>query len=265
MMMTGGIERMESMNCSEARQALWPPERPRLAEAEVLEARRHLQGCPACESYFAQDRALLDAYDRKSQERAPQILRERVFDALARERSRGLDVPATRHVSRRWVLAAAASVVGLLAGGFAVSLRNAPDGLNDGGLFAEDYLRRAVSQERLVSSDADEIGRFLTRELGRSIMPIRLAGLELTGAEVCLIEGRRGAMIQYIQNGREISHYLIPQEGTPRRDPEASSTFNRRGNGGPSLITWATPEIEQALVGDVPQARLMELARQASL
>jgi hypothetical protein len=72
-------------------------------------------------------------------------------------------------------------------------------------------------------------------------------------------------MIQYIQNGREISHYLIPQEGTPRRDPEASSTFDRRGNGGPSLITWATPEIEQALVGDVPQARLMELARNASL
>ncbi len=264
-MTAGVIRRMEGMNCSQARHALWPPERPRLAEAELLEARRHLQGCPACESYFAQDRALLDAYDRKSQERAPQILRERVFDALARERSRGLDAPATRHVSRRWALAAAASLVGLFAGGFAVSLGNAPDGLNDGGLFAEDYLRRAVSQERLVSSDAEEIGRFLTRELGRSIMPLQVAGLRCTSAEICLIEGRRGAMIKYIQNGREISHYLIPQEGTPERDPKPSSTFRRRGDGGPSLITWATPEIEQALVGEVPQARLMELARQSSL
>ena len=137
---------MEGMNCSEARHTLWPPEQPRLAEAEVLEARQHLQGCPACESYFAQDRALLDAYDRKSQERAPQILRERVFDSLARERARGLNVAEPRPVSRRWVVAAVASLAGLLAGGFAGALLYDPeDGLNDGGLFAEDYLRRAVS------------------------------------------------------------------------------------------------------------------------
>ncbi len=265
-MTTGDIKRMEGMNCSEARHALWPPERPRLAEAEVLGARRHLQGCPACESYFAQDRALLDAYDRKSHERAPQILRERVFDALARERARGLHVAEPRRVSRRWVIAAVASVAGLFAGGFAGALVYGPDdGLNDGGLFAEDYLRRAVSQERLVSSDAEEIGRFLTRELGRSIMPLQVAGLRCTSAEICLIEGRRGAMIQYVQDGHEISHYLIPQEGAPRRDPELSSSFSRRGDGGPALVTWATPEIEQALVGEVPAARLMELARQASL
>ncbi len=279
---------MQSMNCSEARHALWPPERPRLAEAEVLEARQHMQECPACESYFAQDRRLLDIYDRAAKERAPQMLRERVFDSLARERARGLGLSpakgaksagsppaaesralgwrwAERHVSRRWLLAAVASVVGLMAGGSAVLDRSLPETRSDGGLFAEDYLRRAVSQERIVSSDAAEVSRFLTRELGRAIRPLQVAGLRLTGAEICLIEGRRGAMIKYIQDGREISHYLIPQEGTPGRDPKPSSTFSRRGNGGPSLITWATPEIEQALVGEVPAARLMALARNASL
>jgi anti-sigma factor RsiW len=263
-----GIRRMDDVNCSEARHALWPPERPRLAEAEVLEARRHVQGCAACESYFAQDRVLLEAFDRASQERAPQILRERVFDALARERARGLGLRPTRptrQVSRRWILAAAASVAGLLAGGSVVFLRSVTESPNDGGLFAEDYLRRAVAQEKLVSSDAAEISRFLTRELGRPIMPLQLAGLHLASAEVCLIEGRRGAMIQYIENGRKISHYLIPQEGTPARDPALSSTFGTGGIGGPALITWATPEIEQALVGEAPQARLMELARNASL
>jgi hypothetical protein len=72
-------------------------------------------------------------------------------------------------------------------------------------------------------------------------------------------------MIKYVENGREISHYLIPQEGTPRRDPEASSMFSAGGVGGPALVTWATPEMEQALVGEVSEARLMELARQAAL
>ncbi len=257
---------MNDMNCSEARHALWPPERPRLAEPEVLAARRHVQGCPACESYFSQDRALLEAYDRKSQERAPQILRERVFDALARERSRGLALAPPAHPRRRWVLAATASVVGLLAGGFAVSLRSGLEAPNDGGLFAEDYLRRAVAEVRIVSSDIAEVSRFLTRELGRPIRPLEIAGLRLTGAEICLIEGRRGAMIQYVEDGREISHYLIPREGTRRRDPEPASAWGSSGGaGGLALITWATPEIEQALVGEVSQDHLMELARSASL
>ena len=269
---TERIRRMDDMNCSEARHALWPPERPRLAEAEVLEARRHVQGCAACESYFAQDRVLLEAFDRASQERAPQILRERVFDALARERSRSLGLTPTRparRVRRRWVLIAAASVVGLLAGGFAVSLRNVPEALSDGGLFTEDYLRRAVAVERIVSSDAAEISRFLTRELGRPIRPLVVAGLRVTSAEICLIEGRRGAMIQYVEEGQTISHYLIPREGTQRRDPEPSATFGSgSGSGGmvgPTLITWATPEVEQALLGEVAEDHLMELARNASL
>jgi len=256
---------MERMNCSEARHTIWPPEQPRLAEAEVLEARRHVQGCEACESYFEQDRVLLGAYDRASQERAPHMLRERVFDALARERSRGLGLPPTKQVRRRWVLAAAASVVGLLVGGFAVSLRNVPEAPTDGGLFAEDYLRRAVAEERIVSSDAAEISRFLTRELGRSIRPLQVPGLRLTGAEICLIEGRRGAMIQYVEDGRQISHYLIPKEGTRQRDPEPAPMWNSGGSqGGPALITWATPDIEQALVGEVSEDHLIALARAAS-
>ncbi len=73
-------------------------------------------------------------------------------------------------------------------------------------------------------------------------------------------------MIQYVEDGREISHYLIPREGTQPRDPEPVAAWSSSGSaGGPSLITWATGEIEQALVGEIPEAHLMELARNASL
>ena len=69
-----------------------------------------------------------------------------------------------------------------------------------------------------------------------------------------------------LPTGREILHYLIPREGTPERDPEPASAWSSSTNAdGPALITWATPEIEQALVGEVPAAHLMELARNASL
>jgi hypothetical protein len=77
---------------------------------------------------------------------------------------------------------------------------------------------------------------------------------------------RPGAMIQYIEDGREILHYLIPREETQGRDLEAASAWSSDANtGGPALITWATPEVEQALVGEVPTAHLMELARNGSL
>ena len=76
-------------------------------------------------------------------------------------------------------------------------------------------------------------------------------------------------MIQYVEEGQTISHYLIPREGTQRRDPEPSATFGSgSGSGGmvgPTLITWATPEVEQALLGEVAEDHLMELARNASL
>ncbi len=259
------------MNCTEARYALWPPERPRLAGTAVLEARLHVETCEACQGYFEQDRLLLDVYDRVSRQRTPRRVRERVFDSLARERVRALGVPenvdaGVRSLTRRrWALAAVSSIAALFLvalGSFLVE-RSAPQ--EEAGLFVEDYLRRAVGEDRIITSDVNEIGRFLTRELGLSIMPMEVEGLRLAGAEICLLDGRRGAMIRYIEDGREISHYLVPKSGVVQREPAVSSQL-RSGNAvGPSVITWATPQVEQALVGEVAPARLMELARNYAL
>ena len=75
----------EMIDCSEAREGLWPPERPRLARDEVLKARSHVEGCASCTEYFAQDTQLLGFYDQLRQTGAPRAVRERVFDALAAE------------------------------------------------------------------------------------------------------------------------------------------------------------------------------------
>ncbi len=284
------------MDCTEARRALWPPEKPRLAATSVLEARGHVEGCQACQDYFDQDRRLLDVYDRVGREQTPRVVRERVFDSLARERARSLGVPeagvpeargdvsaaaSTRESGirgsgegwggtswggnrRRWALAAASSIAALfvVAIGSAVLERPAPK--EEAGLFVEDYLRRAVGEDRIVTSDANEISRFLTRELGMAVTPMQVAGLKLAGAEICLLDGRRGAMISYVEDGREISHYVVPKAGTVRRAP-ALSSLAASGTGGPSVITWATPQVEQALVGEVSPDRLMELARRSAL
>ncbi len=258
------------MDCNNARRALWPPEKPKLAEADVLKASEHVEACVACRDYFAQDRYLLDAYDRMRLEPAPRLMRERIFDALARERSRGLglaeqaavEAPAHGHAVRRRALVVAAATVALIGGSSLFFLQNTVTPPAEGELFVEDYLRRAVGEDRIVTSDADEIRRFLTRELGLPIAPITIDGLVMIGAEICLLDGRRGAMIQYREGERQISHYVVPRDGTEEREPALSSSSSQGlPIGAPTVITWATYEIEQALVGNASPARLLELAR----
>lgn len=128
-------------------------------------------------------------------------------------------------------------------------------------MFAEDYLRRAVGQDYVVTSDPSEIRRFVQRELGLSFEPSQVAGLTLRRAEACLIRGRRGAMIVYERNGTVISHYLVPREGARPRTPTVSDYHEVPGGGRMPVVTWSTTSVDQALVGDVEVDVLLEIAR----
>lgn len=264
-----------AMNCSTAREALWPPEKPRLAGEGVLLAREHIEDCADCQEYFRQDRHLLDAYCTLREERAPRRIRERVFDSLARERAGNLTAEVNRAAQLgpgslalpRWMVATAASLVLLSALGTTAMWMNRPSARPaTGELFVDDYLRRAVGQDNIVTSDPAEISRFLVKELGLLITPLQIEGLRLAGAEVCFLDGRRGAMIRYRQNGHEVTHYLIPREGVEERAPRRLGILpgGFEDQAAPSVITWATPSIEQALVGAVSAERLMSIARKAS-
>ena len=253
-------------DCFETRAALWPPERPRLADSAVAEARRHIEGCAECQEYFAQDRALLECYDRIRATRAPRNVKERVFDTLARERAGGGVAKPHRDVAwkRRWItpsVAAAALIVSVLGGAFVLASPRAST--DDDAMFVEDYLRRAVGEDHIETSDPAEVTRFLTRELGQAFAPLRSEDLEIERAEICLLEGRRGAMIVYKRHGEVISHYVVPSNGGVDRPPVRGRDLGT-GTGAPSVITWASPDVEQALVGEVSAEALMALARDAS-
>ncbi|MBI4408573.1 MAG: hypothetical protein HY561_02615 [Gemmatimonadetes bacterium] len=266
------------MDCAQAREGLWPPERPRLAGEDVVEARRHVETCDACQDYFAQDRALLDAYDRLHRQQAPTPVRERVFRELARERMHGAPAPPPRPehamapprqrtgIDGRWAVAAL-SVFALAAwiylrsanpvGGDAVAT---PQPADAAVLFAEDYLRRAVSQDRLVTDDPVEVTRFLMRELGLGVALLAGRDLNVAGVEICLLAGRRGAMVMYQVDGHVLSHYLVPRDGARARPPATAPT-----EGSVTIVTWATPSLEQALVAQLPPQLLLSIAQRAKL
>jgi len=128
-------------------------------------------------------------------------------------------------------------------------------------VFVEDYLRRAVGQDRIASSDPNEVRRWLAREFGMSMTPLQAAGLEVQGAEICLLEGRRGAMIVYRIGGAMVSHYLVPRDGTRPSEPVVSRRASRSGVVTPPIVIWSTAAVEQALVGEVGSEELLRLAR----
>lgn len=154
-------------------------------------------------------------------------------------------------------VALAASAVLLVASSFGTGGAPAAD---DPGIFAEDYLRRAVGQDMIVSSDPQEVRRFLQRELGRNLGPMQLAGLEVERAEICLINGRRGALIVYKSSGGRISHYLVPLAGLQPRAPAVAEYHRGPVGHRMPLVTWSTLALEQALVGEVEPMELLRIA-----
>ncbi len=254
------------MTCADARGILWPPERPRLLGGTIGLAREHVRSCEACTDYLAQDRAILEAYERARSIRAPGAVRERVFDALAGARWGALHPPTPTHPGtthlRSRVLRAVLPVVAVVITVTGLVYIRADSNRTPGEgaeVFVEDYLRRAVGQDHIETNDPAEVMRFLERELGLRFTPIRLAGLDLARAEICLLEGRRGAMIVYKKDGAEVAHYVVPRDDSPERAP-ALSTKGRTESGEMPVVTWATPNVEQALVGGVGPDELLRIA-----
>ena len=254
------------MDCPEARKGLWPPERPKLLARDVAAADQHVAECPDCRAYFAQDRLLLDLYDRVRDHPAPDALRERLakeIESASDDRSRSTTAVGAR--SRTWTVAAGIVPVALAGGLGAIALSvftepPAAEASDDATVFVQDYLRRAVSADFVVTSDAAVVRRFLERELGMRVEPLLHADLELVKAEICLLDGTRGAMIVYERGGVAVSHYLIPRPGTRDSPPRLIAGEGGADRGAMPVVIWSTREVEQALVAEVPTEELLRWA-----
>ncbi len=230
---------------------------------DVAAAQAHIRACDGCREYFSQDRDLLALYDEVRRAPAPVSLKQRVTAAIAGARSVAVERPWW---TRRTTMAGAATA-GIVAAGLALLMfmevstaatttSDAPD------VFVEDYLRRAVAGDFIETSAPAEVTRFLQRELGLRLEPLRAHGLKLMRAEICLLEGRRGAMIQYERDGAVVSHYLIPRDDAVERAPALALSSTDRGASEMPVVTWAGGRVEQALVGEIDSDALLAIANE---
>jgi anti-sigma factor RsiW len=243
---------------------LWPLDRPRVHVEGEAAAQEHLRVCSACRAFFERDAALTRVLQRADFEtKAPLQLRERVFDALARERALWGADRGQGGRPRSFALAmGAALLVALLGAGVAWGVMTRDDASRAMIAFVDDYAGRAVEELSVEKPDPDSVGRFFMRELGVSIIPVTANGTTINRAMICLIQGERAAMVEYDVDGTTVAHYRVPRAGG-KRVPERSlfpADLRSDAARGIQVVRWTDDDFEHALVSSLPEADLTSLA-----
>lgn len=251
------------MRCEEARAILIPADEPRIAEADVLRALEHAEACPGCRIWIEEDRDIARLIRRAlPRPQAPREVRERIYQALARERAPAA-APAARRSARLrrapWALLPAAAGAALALWLLAPD----PDPRGPGTIFVQDYLRKAVEREAIRSSSHEAVAAFLMRELGAAVQPPQVPGADLLGAEICLLEGERGARLTYIMGGREVSYYVVPGRGKLDGLASPKPATHLVSEGPLKVVLWSDERFAHAVVGEHSMDYLLTFAHAA--
>lgn len=280
-------------------------ERGEPLDPRLPEARRHLERCAECQRFLQDERTLVARLKNLPSQEAPAHLRERVRTAIEAERSgrpsrEAWEVDAAspeegdpppfaaaarsgqrepRHARRptSGALATAAILVLGLAGGWLVAQAfggpeeggripgASPDARQAASAPIEGFVRQAVQEERLLTSDPTQVASFIWRELGLQFSPSSYEGFELVGVEICVWEEKRGAVVMYQRMGQVLYHFVLADDAdVVRTEPRLSLAAPERWQGArPSVAVWAGDDREEALVGNLEPAALLALVRTA--
>jgi len=239
--------------CDEVQELLWPLDGPREVVEGEADARLHLQSCPTCQAFFKRDTALGIALQVDVETPASDRLRARVTALLddevlatARERRR----PGFARRLTPWLAAAAALVVAGVG-----LLRPDPDDLNKA--YVEAYRTTHVHMAALDAPTADQVYEFFMTELGSPVMPTVISSGTMSRARVCAILGQSSAVVDYELQGHKVAHYRLPAGSWSRLDEVRSETED-----GVCVVRWSDDEYDHAIVADIPEDQLVDIAQQ---
>ncbi len=239
-----------SLPCGTARRLLWPDASPQALTPEREAAEAHLASCEPCQRFVAEIRASAVAIcEGAPKPPAPVEVRERLFTALARERARsGVPVRPARARALGWAVAA-----------LAVLAVRSPSSVQELTGFAEDHVR-ALQGDALNTADPVAIEAWLRARVPFAVHVPQIPGAALEGARLCLLGGRRGAVVRFRLEGEPLSYYVMA-EGTGDTDRFDAAAFREETDAGYNVVAWQRDGLIHALVGALPRERLAGLAR----
>lgn len=238
------------MKCDEVRECLWPLDEIRKVGEREVGARAHLDACPACQAFFRRDAELTRALNSLSPDQeAPQGLEGRVVGALGASVSRRR---SARSVLFGWgaPLVAAAAIILASVGLLRVGAQNLD------ASFVESYLGRDALTNVVATPDQDQAYEFFMSELGLPIAPVSVEG-RVTRAMICVVEGKRQALVEYELDGKMVAHYR-----SPSASGDGGGSIHTATEDGVCVVRWSDGEFEHALVAPIPEDELRVIAEQ---
>ncbi len=244
--------------CGRVRRLLWPDGGPRAASAELIEAQQHLAQCEACQRFVRDMRAQAEFVRGSAlREQAPADVRRRLFTAVARARA-GTQ-PSPRLVPVSWLIAAVTLLV-VLGGALAVDHVARHGTLDPMTLLADDHAR-ALGAAQITSGEPAVVSRWLAAHVDFAVVVPSLPNATLLGARLRVIDGRRGAALQYELKGVAVTYFVVPRTNVGYQPPSgAGQRFNRLTRTGYHVVAWREPGLLHAMVGSIPESQLLTLA-----
>ena len=248
------------MNCSHARNILFPTPEKALATIERAAATDHLRDCQECQTFFEQQREFSKSLRAKAGvEPAPDALRERMAQLVETHRAAALRSPGNR---RQMLAVAAAIVLTFGLGGIWLASR-APSR----ALFQEmcaDHAKYLDAQSQLPSNDPAAIESwFVDKAEFRVHVPI-LEKSDLLGSRLCFLKRRKAALVFYRKSGHAVSLFELS-----KADVSLSSLNRMVIDGSPiwhesfsgySLVAFENRGVVTVFVSDLEESDLLPLA-----
>ncbi len=277
------------VRCEQALERLWPLTEPGgIDSPELAAARDHLQRCSDCQAFFRRDatlgrrlRDLRSARTIELPEACRAALRMQLMgnaDATDSDSGSDPDVKSIRSIrNQRWrAWSAAAAAIALLVGGLVIS-RSIEAPLSDGvftadfmlaglpaieaplsdGVFTADFMLAGLPAIESGDLSPTQVMAFYAEQFGDRMDPARMLDARVTRVAVCVVGGRRGAMVEYELGGERLVYYQIPVG-----NGQAASDLRTGREDGLNVARWGDDRSEHVLVSALPIENLEEYAQQ---
>lgn len=251
------------MKCGTARRIGWPDSSPRVLDDDGEAAAQHIGECAACRAFVEDMKEIASRLSTSSESvTAPREVRERIFSTLSRMRS-GISgaAPRSNPSLRQYAIISAAAVL-LIAGSVWRVTSARPAETTIVSLLADDH-RRAFQADGITSENVSVVTQWLSNRVAFAVHPAIFTNGHLVGARLTEVKGQRGAVLAYRIDGQPVSYYILPASDDAKSNPIIGEPTIRLFQWkGFHVAAWEEPGLTQALVGDLPQARLVVLARE---
>ncbi|MFQ5846716.1 MAG: anti-sigma factor family protein [Candidatus Methylomirabilales bacterium] len=246
-----------------------------LEPSKMLEVEGHLDACPSCRSVVEGERAFREGLRAAvAREPVPPHLVERLRSAIAEsEESEGRPARPAVWGRRAWSLALAASILLFVVGGtlgYLVAQPSSRPGFHPLVTdLVSEHMKFALRENpaELPSENIKQVAHWVRGRLGYSVRvpDYSTSGIQLLGARVARLSGRRAGYIVYEKGRNIISLFAFPRYGADfsglteiRRDGRSFLSGEYQGQ---QILLWESGKTTYALVSDVGWDEIFQCAR----